>query len=81
MYYKKRYDRMHRVLHVGEYQRKDGSYGYRWTDMFGKRHCVYAKDLDALRIKEQKLQLDRLEGLKDAPPDLTVENVFETWIK
>ena len=81
MYYKKRYDNMHRVLHVGEHQRKNGSYVYRWTDTFGKRKSVYAKDLDALRLKEQKLQLNRLEGLRDAPSDLTVEKVFETWIK
>lgn len=81
MYYKKRYDNMRRVLHVGEYQRKNGSYGYRWTDAYGKRHCIYARDLDVLRTREERLQLDRLEGIKDAPPDLTIENLFETWIK
>ncbi len=81
MYYKKRYDNMHRVLHVREYQRKNGSYGYRWTDAYGKRHCIYARTLEALRIKEERIALDRLEGIKDAPPDLTVENLFTTWIK
>ena len=81
MNYKKRYDRDHRILHRGELQRPDGRYEYKWTDFFGRRHSVYAKDLDTLRIKEEKLELDRLEGIKVPPSRLTIEDLYETWIK
>lgn len=76
---KKRYDIHHRSLHVGEYQRKDGRYVYRWTDEFGRRHCVYAKDLDMLRIKEQKIQLNKLEGIREPPAGLTLERLYDVW--
>lgn len=76
---RKRYDNKRRVLMVGEYQRKDGRYVYRWTDAFGLRHSVYAKDLDMLRIKKQKIQLNRLEGINEPPVGLTVERLFEIW--
>ena len=81
MNYKKRFDRDHRILHRGELQRRDGRYEYKWTDFFGRRHSVYAKDLDTLRIKEEKLELDRLEGIKVPPSRLTIEDLYETWIK
>ena len=76
---KKRYDNKRRALMVGEYQRKDGRYVYRWTDAFGLRHSVYARDLDMLRIKKQKIQLNKLEGIREPPSNLTVERLFETW--
>lgn len=81
MYYKRRYDRFHRVLRVGECCRKNGTYVYRWTDLWGKRHQVYARDLDTLRVKEEKIELNRLEGIKEPPSTLTVEVLFESWIK
>ena len=77
---KKRYDIHHRSLHVGEYQRKDGRYVYRWTDEFGRRHCVYAKDLDMLRIKEQKIQLNKLEGIREPPAGLTLERLYDVCL-
>jgi hypothetical protein len=38
------------VLKKGEYQRKNGTYSYRWTDQKGKHHEVYAKSLDDLTL-------------------------------
>ena len=77
---KKRYDKNHKVLNKGEYQRKNGRYNYRWTDSFGKRHAIYAKDLESLRYKEDKLNIQKLEGIKTPPSGLTVEGLYETWI-
>ena len=53
----RRFDNRHMVLQKGEYQKANGMYEYRWTDAYGKRHSVYAADLDELRIKEQKVEL------------------------
>ena len=42
---KTRKDKRGRVLEKGEYQRKDGTYSYSYTDYTGKRHSFYAPDL------------------------------------
>lgn len=76
---KRRYDKRHCVLQKGEYQRADGSYEYKWTDMYGKRHSVYSFDLDELRRKEQKIEINKFEGIKEPPSTLTVEKLYETW--
>lgn len=75
----KRFDKRHCVLQKGEYQVNENKYSYRWTDCYGKRHAIYATDLDELRIKEQKIELNKLEGIKEPPSTLTVENLYETW--
>lgn len=75
----KRYDKRHCVLQKGEYQVNENKYSYRWTDIYGKRHAIYASDLDELRIKEQRIELNKLEGIKDPPATLTVESLYETW--
>ena len=56
----RRKDSKGRVLKEGESQRKDGLYQYRWTDKWGKRHTVYAKELKELREKEKDV-LKQLE--------------------
>jgi len=76
---KKRFDKKHCVLQKGEYQVNENKYSYRWTDAYGKRHAIYASDLDELRIKEQKVELNKLEGIKDPPATLTVERLYENW--
>ena len=53
-----RKDSKGRGLHVGEQQRKDGVYLYRYTDVTGKRQTVYAGDLPELRAKEKQIQKD-----------------------
>ena len=53
-----------RVLRKGEIQRKsDKRYVYTFTDIFGKRKSVYATTLKALRVKEDELKKDQLDGL------------------
>lgn len=78
---KRRFDKNHYVLQKGESLRADGRYEYRWTNAYGKRCTVYAGDLDELRMKEQKIELNKLEGIKDPPMTLTVESLYETWRK
>ena len=50
----KRKDKNRIVLKQGEWQRPNGTYDYRWTDFYGKRHVIYAKTLDELREKEKE---------------------------
>ena len=55
----RRKDKKGRVLKEGETQRKDGTYDFRWRTSDGKRHSVYAKTLDELRAKEEKIRRDK----------------------
>lgn len=75
----KRFDNRHCVLLRGESQRKDGLYVFRWTDEYGKRHSISSTDLDSLRIKKDKIELNRMEGIKEPSSGLTVESLYETW--
>ena len=75
----KRYDSNHRLLLTGECQRAGGRYEYKWTDMFGRRHSIYARTLDDLRIKKDKITLNRLEGIREPPAGLTLERLYDIW--
>ena len=55
----KRKDKSRKVLRKGESQRSDGTYQYRWTDVNRKRQCIYAKNLDDLRYKEEEIDKDK----------------------
>lgn len=75
----RRKDNKGRVLKEGEGQRKDGSYDYRWRSSDGKRHSIYAKTLEELREKEQKIQKDKSDGIKTYAKNITVNDVYELW--
>ena len=61
---KSRKDPKGRVLRKGEsYQKSQQRYIYAFTDPFGKRKYIYAKDLMVLREREEKLLKDQLDGL------------------
>lgn len=76
----KRKDNKGRLLRTGESQRKDLTYMYRYTDMRGKRQCVYADDLNKLREKEKKIQLDTLQGLDISGGGITVIEMVERYV-
>ena len=76
----KRKDSKGRLLRTGESQRKDLTYMYRYTDMRGKRQCVYADDLNKLREKEKKIQLDTLQGLDISGGGITVIELVERYV-
>lgn len=75
----KRKDSNRMVLKVGESQRKDGSYSFRWTDEFGKRNTVYASSLIALREKENTIVRNSLDGIKTLGSQYTLNTYADKW--
>ena len=76
----RRKDNKERVLRTGESQRKDLIYQYRYTDIRGKRQCVYASDLKALREKEDEIQKNLDEGLDYSDGEITVYELLQRYI-
>ena len=74
----RRKDDKGRVLKEGEYQRKNGTYRYRWVDKSRKEHSIYAKTLDELRIEESKILKDTLDGIATGCK-LTLNDMYERW--
>ncbi len=59
-----RKDNKGRALRDGEFQRSsDGKYVYGYVDPYGKRRYIYSKDLKTLRIREEELVKNQLDGL------------------
>ena len=76
----KRKDNLGRNLRTGESQRKNGLYMFRWT-VSGKEHCIYAKDLNALREKEKQIQRDLYDGVSSSLNNtLTLNDMFDRYI-
>lgn len=76
----RRKDNKNRVLKEGESQRQNGTYMYRYTDVRGKRTCVYAKTLEDLRAREQKIQRELLDGIDYAAGEITVLDLLKRYI-
>lgn len=77
----KRKDSHRIVLKKGEYQRTNGTYAYRWTDEKGKRHEVYARDLDDLREKEKEIDADSNEGIKVEARYVIINEMYDLWVQ
>jgi Site-specific recombinase XerD len=79
---KARKDHRGRALWRGESQRKsDFSYVYTYTDPFGRRRYIYAKELKTLREKENKLKKDQLDGLDIyVAGSASINYVFDRYI-
>ena len=77
----RRKDKKGRVLKEGETQRKDGSYDFRWRTSDGKRHSVYAKTLDELRAKEEKIHRDKSDGIRTDAKNVTLNDVYDLWVQ
>ena len=75
----KRKDKDRIVLRKGECQRPNGSYDYRWTDQFGKRHVIYGKTLEELREKEKEVDRDISDGIKAEKRNTTISELFDLW--
>lgn len=75
----KRKDKNRVVLRKGEIERPNGTYQYRWTDKTGARRSIYAKTLDELRVKEEDILKDQLDGVKPEARTMTVNDVYNTW--
>jgi len=66
-------------LKKGEYQRKNGTYEFRWTTEDGVRHNVYAPTLDKLREIEEQVTVDHHDGIRSDVKSLTVNYMFDLW--
>ena len=76
----RRKDNKGRVLKTGESQRKDGSYMYRYTDIYGNRKSTYAPDLNTLREKEDEIQRALNDGIVFQSTNITVIELFENFL-
>ena len=56
-------------------------YAYRWTDGKGKRHEVYARDLDDLRAKEKEIDADTNEGIKVEARYVIINEMYDLWVQ
>ncbi|MDE6747501.1 MAG: site-specific integrase [Lachnospiraceae bacterium] len=85
----KRRDSKNRILHLGESQRKDGRYAYKYTDASGRVRFVYAwklvptdktpvgkRDDISLREKEKKIRKDLDDGLNMGGGKITVRELY-----
>lgn len=78
---KARKDNRGRALRKGESQRTDNTYVYTYTDPFKKRRFVYAKDLQTLREKQDKLKKEQLDGLDSyLSGNATLNFVFDRYM-
>lgn len=76
----RRKDSKNRVLKEGESERKNGTYEYKYRDLFGKRKSVYAKTLDELREKEKEIEQDLSDGIIPAGGNMTVYRLAEEYL-
>ncbi|MDE7446250.1 MAG: site-specific integrase [Lachnospiraceae bacterium] len=86
----KRRDHKNRVLRLGESQRKDGRYAYKYTNALGNVQFVYAwklvptdktpagkRDDRSLREKEAAIQKDLADGIDTLGKKMTVCELYE----
>ncbi len=73
----KRKDHKGRLLQAGEYQRKNGTYEYRWTTGYGERKSIYAKSLSELREMEERMIRESQKF--NCPDRMTFADLYETW--
>lgn len=85
-------DNKGRVLRKNEFQMPDGRYRYRYTDLHGKRHAVYAwklvpsdrlpkgkkKDI-SLREKEKNIERDLYDKIDIINSHITVNQLLERY--
>lgn len=75
----KRYDKKHRLLRIGETERTDGYYTFRWTSKDGKRHSVTTSTLEELREKEEEIRRDVSDGIRADSQNVTLNELFGLW--
>ncbi len=76
---KRRKDKKNRVLKEGEYQRKNGTFEFRWRDKQGKRHYIYAKSLAELREKKKAVLKNVFDGINTKNKNMTINDLYYLW--
>lgn len=69
------------VLKEGEYERSNGTYEYKYRNKFGERKSIYAKTLVELRVKEDNISRNLLNGSDNFDSNLNINDIFEIWKK
>ena len=77
-----RKDNKGRVLLKGEsYRESEKRYQYKYIDALGKTRYIYAKDIIALRKREDELLRDRIEGIdNEQSKRQTLNNLFDKYM-
>ena len=76
---KVRYDSRRRRLRMGEYERANGRYEYRYK-VYGKQFSIYARSLEELRRREQEMDSkERSVNEKFSHPRTTLNQIYELW--
>ena len=76
-----RKDSKGRVLRKGETVRSNGMYQYAYTDVYGKRQYIYAKDLVVLRQKEEEITKDQWDGIDSrTAKNQTLNDLFDKYM-
>ena len=75
----RRTDSKRAVLKTGEHQRTNGTYTFNWYDINGKRHFIYGKTLEELRVKEKDITKKTVNGLNPAGRFKTLNDLYEIW--
>lgn len=76
----KRYDSQGNELWTGEYERVDGRYMYRYTQLDGEVKYAYAQRLQQLRLKEAKISCKHSVNILLGMRQVTLNNQYELWI-
>ncbi len=76
----KRKDNKGRVLKEGESQRANGTYEYKYRDIFNNRRSIYAKTLEELREKENDILRNKLNGMAQCKTTMTVNDLYYGWL-
>ncbi|TDP44676.1 tyrosine-type recombinase/integrase [Aminicella lysinilytica] len=74
----KRRDSKGVILKMGEYQRPDGRYLYKYRGKLGQKKVIYATSLKELREKENSVDQDRLDGIRTME-SCNVNDMFDLW--
>ena len=63
----------------GEYQRKNGTFAYRWMDECGIRHSIYAPTIEVLRQKERDVEQKSRDRIKTENRFITLNQIYTRW--
>lgn len=67
-------------LMKGEYQRKSGTYEYKWTKN-GKRHSISARTIPELRKKKDELGLNEKKDIDTCNKYKTINDLYLVWLR
>jgi len=67
-------------LFKGEYERKDGRYEYRYTDIEGNSQRVYEYRLQQLRMEEARIAFREHTRILHGVKELSLNDMMELWI-